>query len=525
MIVNLGWSDGGRGELRASDADRDQVRRLLKSVRDERRLDEAEYDRRVDAVRTAKTRADLVRVTVDLPDRKGVRDWVPKMRVRGADREDARGWLAEAAAQGRLTDEEYERRLAALSTVVIYRELKSAIEGLPGWSGTPREYQLAGLTDREVALAALAEAAADGRVAPVEAAILEADIRQARRVGTLDTLVAALADRVSDQERQNTVDALAKAHRDGQLDVVEYIARADQAREAARDAELAPLVADLKGDARRLSESDRQQVADTLERALAEGKLELAEFDERVRAAHAGATTADVAPLVADLANPPRSAKRRWWDTFFDRFVANSALMPAPHYWILKPVWYAAICVTVLAYVYSLFWNWVVAASALWLPLYLLVRMETFVVQEIAAVGERQRAVVEELRVRLGQLRAEQPAIKEIRLVYPVTYTSREDGEEVEKIRHGVAKIDIELTGAALAPRVRDEIIRMLWLSRLYPLDRIWLRQQSPTKNLGTAWLSGTDAKKLRHRYGPRPYGPYQDAQTGAWRPPGRAAP
>ncbi|MEJ3742618.1 DUF1707 domain-containing protein [Actinomycetes bacterium KLBMP 9797] len=53
--MNLGWSDGGRGELRASDADRDEVRGLLQIARDEGRLDEPEYGRRVDAVQPAAT--------------------------------------------------------------------------------------------------------------------------------------------------------------------------------------------------------------------------------------------------------------------------------------------------------------------------------------------------------------------------------------------------------------------------------------------------------------------------------------
>ncbi|MEJ3742619.1 DUF1707 domain-containing protein [Actinomycetes bacterium KLBMP 9797] len=322
-----------------------------------------------------------MRLTRDLPERGDVREWVDGMRVRGADREDARRWLVEAAAQGRLTDQEYERRLAALSTMVTYAQLKASIEGLPGWSGTPREDQLAGAPDQEAALAALAEAVADGRVGPVEAATLEADIRHARRVGTLDTLVAALSDRVSDQERQDTVEALEGAHRDGQLDVIEYTARADQARQAARDAELAPLVADLRGDARRLTESDRQTVADTLKRALDEGKLELAEFDERVRAAHAATTAADVAPLVADLASPPRPARRGWTDALFDRFVANSALIPAPRHRILRLVWKTSIAATLLVYVYLVvMWKTRIVLIGGWLPLYLLLLTETFVV-------------------------------------------------------------------------------------------------------------------------------------------------
>lgn len=314
MIVNLGWSDGGRGELRAGHSDRDEVRALLKVARDEGRIDKTEYERRAGAVQSAKTRSDLVRLTTALPEREGVQEWVDGMRVRGADREDARRWLLDAAAQGRLTGQEYEQRLAALSTVANYAELPILLDGLPGWSGTPRSQVLTGIAERDAALAALAEAVADGRVKPAEAPTLESDIRQARRVGMLDTWIAGLADRVSDQERQDTVTTLEAAHRDGQLDVSEYAARADQARQATHNAELTPLVADLRGDARRLTDSDRQKVAGTLERALDEGKLELAEFDERVRAAHAATTMADVAPLVTDLASPPRPPKEGFLD-------------------------------------------------------------------------------------------------------------------------------------------------------------------------------------------------------------------
>ncbi|MCC8244469.1 DUF1707 SHOCT-like domain-containing protein [Saccharothrix luteola] len=55
----------------------------------------------------------------------------------------------------------------------------------------------------------------------------------------------------------------------------------------------------------RAADNDRAAVAEELSRAHAEGRLTLAEFDERTRAAYQARTYADLAPLTADL---PRDA-------------------------------------------------------------------------------------------------------------------------------------------------------------------------------------------------------------------------
>ncbi len=56
----------------------------------------------------------------------------------------------------------------------------------------------------------------------------------------------------------------------------------------------------------RVSDEDRERTAQRLARAQAEGRLELGEFDERVRAAYGATTRADLAPLTADLpVGPP----------------------------------------------------------------------------------------------------------------------------------------------------------------------------------------------------------------------------
>jgi hypothetical protein len=57
--------------------------------------------------------------------------------------------------------------------------------------------------------------------------------------------------------------------------------------------------------AMRVSDAERGLVADRLARAHGEGRLTLAEYDERVRAAHGAVVRDDLAPLLEDL---PESA-------------------------------------------------------------------------------------------------------------------------------------------------------------------------------------------------------------------------
>ncbi|MEJ3742620.1 hypothetical protein WEI85_04905 [Actinomycetes bacterium KLBMP 9797] len=64
-------------------------------------------------------------------------------------------------------------------------------------------------------------------------------------------------------------------------------------------------------------------------------------------------------------------------------------------------------------------------------------------------------------------------------------------------------------TGEILHPDLAEEITRLMWLSRLNPLECFWLADGSSSWK--TVWLFGTDGEELRHRYGPRPYGPYQE--------------
>jgi hypothetical protein len=75
----------------------------------------------------------------------------------------------------------------------------------------------------------------------------------------------------------------------------------------------------------RVSDADRERVAQRLRHAAGEGRLTLEELDERVEAAYVAKTGADLAPLTADLpetgapstaltpAPDPKRARRRRW--------------------------------------------------------------------------------------------------------------------------------------------------------------------------------------------------------------------
>jgi Domain of unknown function (DUF1707) len=60
-------ADGGRGRLRASHADREQVIDLLKAAFVQGRLDKDEFDARVGRALASRTYADLAAVTADIP--------------------------------------------------------------------------------------------------------------------------------------------------------------------------------------------------------------------------------------------------------------------------------------------------------------------------------------------------------------------------------------------------------------------------------------------------------------------------
>lgn len=60
----------------------------------------------------------------------------------------------------------------------------------------------------------------------------------------------------------------------------------------------------------RVADADREAAAERLREAVAEGRLELAELDERLSAVYAAKTRADLEPLTADLPAEPVAARR-----------------------------------------------------------------------------------------------------------------------------------------------------------------------------------------------------------------------
>jgi hypothetical protein len=62
------------------------------------------------------------------------------------------------------------------------------------------------------------------------------------------------------------------------------------------------------GETLRAADADRHKIADQIKAALDEGRLSLAEYDDRVRQAYAARTYAELLILVADLPKPGLSA-------------------------------------------------------------------------------------------------------------------------------------------------------------------------------------------------------------------------
>jgi hypothetical protein len=100
----------------------------------------------------------------------------------------------------------------------------------------------------------------------------------------------------------------------------------------------------------RVCDADRERVAERLRRAAGEGRLAPEELEERLEAAFAARTQADLAPLVADLPAEPlpprtRPARRGRVHGELRAFVATSillvaiwALTGAGYFWPLWPI-------------------------------------------------------------------------------------------------------------------------------------------------------------------------------------------
>jgi hypothetical protein len=93
----------------------------------------------------------------------------------------------------------------------------------------------------------------------------------------------------------------------------------------------------------RVSDADRDRVADRLRAATGEGRLSADELEERLEAAFAARTAAELAPLTADLPAPPVCARRRPARPDFGPYVGVSVMLVA--IWALTgmgyfwPIW------------------------------------------------------------------------------------------------------------------------------------------------------------------------------------------
>jgi hypothetical protein len=92
----------------------------------------------------------------------------------------------------------------------------------------------------------------------------------------------------------------------------------------------------LPGDDVRVSDAERTAVADRLGRAHGEGRLDLVEFDDRVRAAWAARTRGELARVTADLPEPARAPRR---SGVFSATPGGTAMR------VLTTVWLAMLAV------------------------------------------------------------------------------------------------------------------------------------------------------------------------------------
>jgi len=83
----------------------------------------------------------------------------------------------------------------------------------------------------------------------------------------------------------------------------------------------------------RAADADRHRIAEQLKASLDEGRLSLAEYDERVRDAYAARTYAELLILVADLPKPGMSAAVYDRETRETRETRENTLAPIAKLW------------------------------------------------------------------------------------------------------------------------------------------------------------------------------------------------
>jgi hypothetical protein len=87
----------------------------------------------------------------------------------------------------------------------------------------------------------------------------------------------------------------------------------------------------------RISDADRAATAERLRIALDEGRLDLTEYDDRVRSAYAATTYGDLEPITADLppvtvpavTQPAVAAERRKWMDEWREWLGGAIIMIA----------------------------------------------------------------------------------------------------------------------------------------------------------------------------------------------------
>jgi hypothetical protein len=87
----------------------------------------------------------------------------------------------------------------------------------------------------------------------------------------------------------------------------------------------------------RIGNSEREAVVERLSAALADGRLELVEYDDRVQQVYAAKTGADLVPITSDLPAPPPPPAPK--PTLTSRF----AFGPAEQGWLAMSVMLLAI--------------------------------------------------------------------------------------------------------------------------------------------------------------------------------------
>lgn len=211
---------------------------------------------------------------------------------------------------GRLDLAEYERRLVVIQAAKVQKDLTPAFAGLPVHSGQTGPRLRISTAEREGALVRLADALTDGRLDATVYVDAEERLHRAVTYADLDAVVGNLDAKASLAERDQAIARIEAAAADGLLDPAEQHDRVAAARSATTDAQLAALVADLAEDTRsigpslRASNADREAVAAQLRDAVEAGLLDVTEFDERARAVYAARLRDELARLVADLPQP-----------------------------------------------------------------------------------------------------------------------------------------------------------------------------------------------------------------------------